>query len=384
MPAKGAVPVTNGSRDVVVVGGGPIGLAVAWRAAQRGLSATVVDPSPGGGASWIAAGMLAAITEAHYGEERLLALNLDSARRYPAFVAELEGASGVDVGYATAGTLVVAADAGDRAVVADLHAYQRRLGLASELLTGREVRALEPMLAPTVRGGLLVASDHSVNPRRLTEALRVAAERLDVTIVAERATEAGAKTVRLADGSTLAAGEVVVAAGAWSPALTGLPGRPVKGHVVRLRGQGFLRHTIRGVVAGSQVYVVPRADGEVVIGATMEELGFDTTVRAGGVYELLRDARAILPGITELEFVEAGAGLRPGSPDNAPIIGRLADGRIVATGHYRNGILLTPVTADAIADLLGNGSLPAGMEPFTPDRLAVPRPPSRAPVGSGV
>lgn len=371
------------SPDVLVVGGGPIGLATGWRAAQRGLSVTILDPSPGSGASWVAAGMLAPITEAHYGEERLLRLNLDSAGRYPDFAAELEAASGLDVGYTTAGTLAVAADAGDRAVLADLHAYQRALGLASELLTGRETRALEPMLAPTVRGGLLVDSDHSVDPRRLTRALAVAAQRCGVTLVAESATEVDASSVRLSDGSRRSAGSVVVAAGCRTPALTGLPGRPVKGHVIRLRADiypsPFLTRTVRGMVAGSPVYVVPRADGEVVIGATVEELGFDTVVRAGGVYELLRDARAILPGVTELAWVEAGAGLRPGSPDNAPIVGRLADGPIVATGHYRNGILLTPVTADAVADLLATGSLPTVMAPFTPDRLGAP---ARVPAGS--
>ncbi len=367
--------MTSSSPDVLVVGGGPIGLATAWRAAGRGLSVTVVDPSPGSGASWVAAGMLAAVTEAHYGEERLLALNLDSAQRYPTFVAEVEATSGLDVGYAAAGTLVVAADAGDRAVLVDLHAYQQKLGLAAEVLSGREVRALEPMLAPTVRGGLLVAGDHSVDPRRLTAALLVASERCGVTVVAQSATEVTGRSVALADGSRRSAGEVVVAAGCWTPGLTGLPGRPVKGHVLRLRGEAyprqFLTHTIRGVVAGSPVYVVPRADGEVVIGATVEELGFDTSVRAGGVYELLRDAHAILPGVTELAWVEAGAGLRPGSPDNAPIVGRLGDGPIVATGHYRNGILLTPVTADAVADLLAAGSLPEVMAPFAPDRLRV-------------
>ena len=368
------------SRDVVVVGGGPIGLATAWRAAQRGQSVTLVDPAPGSGAAWIAAGMLAPVTEAHYGEEPLLGLNLASAERYPAFVAELEAASGMDVGYSTAGTLAVALDTGDRAVLTELHAYQQRLGLASELLTGREARALEPMLAPTILGGLLVDGDHSLDPLRFTTALRVAAERAGVAVVTSPATNVDATSVRLGDGSRLGAAAVVVAAGCWTPGLTGLTGRPVKGHAIRIRGEGFLSRTVRGVVAGFSVYVVPRADGEVVVGATMEELGFDTTVRVSGVYELLRDARAVLPGITELEFVETGAGLRPGSPDNAPIVGRLGDGPIVATGHYRNGILLTPVTADAVADLLTTGGLPPEMEPFTPERFVTP--PARSAIGS--
>ena len=356
--------------DVAIVGGGVIGLATAWRAAQGGLSVAVVDQSAGRGASWIAAGMLAPVTEAHYGEEALLGLNLDSAGRYPAFVAELEAASGTSVGYSTSGTLAVALDAGDRAVLAELHAYQQRLGLDSDLLSGRECRTLEPMLAPTVRAGLLVTGDHSVDPRRLTAALHTAGHRAGVRFLEQQATATTSSSVTLADGTTIAAGSVLLAAGCWTPALTGLPGRPVKGHVVRLRGAGFLQRTVRGVVRGFDVYVVPRDDGEVVIGATVEEMGFDTSVRVGCVYELLRDAHELLPGITELELVECGAGLRPGSPDNAPLVGRLADGRFVATGHYRNGILLTPVTADAVTELLAGGQLPAVMAPFSPDRVS--------------
>jgi len=356
--------------DVTVVGGGVIGLSTAWRAARRGLRVTVVDPAPASGASQVAAGMLAPVTEAQYGEEPLLALNLESARRYPDFVAELEDAAGMAVGYRPSGTLAIALDTGDRAVLADLHAFQERLGLRSELLTRRECRGLEPMLDPAIRGGLLVDGDHSVDPRRLTAALRVAAARAGVNIVEQHVTAAAPTAVTLADGTLLPSAYVVVAAGCWTPHLTGLPGRPVKGHVLRLRGADVLHRTIRGVVAGSAVYVVPRADGEVVVGATMEEMGFDTTVRAGGVYELLRDARALLPGITELELVETRAGLRPGSPDNAPIVGRLDDGRIVATGHHRNGILLAPVTADAVVQLLTDGDLPAVMEPFGPSRFA--------------
>ncbi|MDP9432306.1 MAG: glycine oxidase ThiO [Actinomycetota bacterium] len=373
--------------DVLVVGGGVIGLALAWRARTAGLSVTVVDPSPGAGASYAAAGMLAPVSEVTYGEEQLLELNLASARRYPQFVAELEDASGAGVGYRTEGTVVVALDSGDRAVLADLHAFQTRLGLDSELLTGRECKRLEPMLAPGVRAGLFVAGDHSVDNRRLAPALLTAAERSGVDVRRGRVT--GLQTdgdrvtgATLDDGDQVSAGTTVLAAGCWSGEMAGLPPdalppvRPVKGQILRLRTPTpFLTRTVRGVVAGGHVYLVPRGDGEIVVGATVEELGYDTTTTAGGVYELLRDAHALLPGITELELVECHAGLRPGSPDNAPLLGRAGpEGLVLATGHYRNGVLLTPITADAVTELLCTGALPEVARPFDPrrfDRTAV-------------
>lgn len=355
--------------DVVVVGAGLIGLAIGWRAAQRGLSVTVLDPAPGCGASRTAAGMLAPVTELHYGEEQLLALNLASLRRYPSFVGELTEVTGHDVGYRETGTLAVALDGDDRAVLADLQAYQHKLGLTVEWLPGRECRRLEPMLTPAIRGGLLVADDHQVDNRLLVAALLVAAERAGVALVRERVSEVvvaadRAIGVRTAGGVVHAA-QVVLAAGCWSARIAGLPPavvppvRPVKGQIVRLRGPSMLGRNLRGVTQGSQVYLVPRADGELVIGATVEEQGFDTRVRAGGVYELLRDAHLLLPGVGELELSECDAGLRPGSPNNAPLIGATElSGLIVATGHYRNGVLLTPVTADLVAELLDTGVRP--------------------------
>ncbi|MFE5935271.1 glycine oxidase ThiO [Streptomyces sp. NPDC056470] len=372
--------------DVLVVGGGIIGLVTAWRAAQRGLSTAVVDPEPGGGAARVAAGMLAAVTELHYGEETLLALNLASARRYPEFVAELRDATGHDVGYRASGTLAVALDADDRAHLRELHALQIRCGLESEWLSGRECRRLEPMLAPGVRGGLRVDGDHQVDPRRLAAALVTACERAGVvfhrdladrlTVVRDRATG-----VVLADGSELAAEQAVLAAGSLSGRLAGVPRdvlppvRPVKGQVLRLTVPRafapFLSRTVRAVVRGSHVYLVPRENGELVIGATSEELGWDTTVTAGGVYELLRDAHELVPGLTELPLTETLAGLRPASPDNAPLLGPTAlPGLQLATGHYRNGVLLTPVTGDVMAELLTTGALPDEARPFTPRRFS--------------
>ncbi|MET7284977.1 glycine oxidase ThiO [Streptomyces sp. NPDC005573] len=383
--------------DVLVVGGGIIGLVTAWRAAREGLATAVVDPAPGGGAARVAAGMLAAVTELHYGEEKLLALGVESARRYPDFAAELTELTGQDLGYRRCGTLAVALDADDRAQLRELHALQRRCGLESEWLSGRDCRRLEPMLAPGVRGGLRADDDHQIDPRRLASALVTACERTGVEFHrtwAARLDVAGdrAAGVTTADGTALGAGRVVLAGGGMSGRLAGVPDavrppvRPVKGQVLRLtvppRYAPFLSRTVRAVVRGSHVYLVPRENGELVVGATSEELGWDTTVTAGGVYELLRDAHELVPGITELPLTETGAGLRPGSPDNAPLLGPSGlDGLLLATGHHRNGVLLTPVTGDAMAHLLVHGRLPEEALPFTPRRFGA-APPMTATTGT--
>ncbi|GAA3138132.1 glycine oxidase ThiO [Streptomyces rameus] len=377
--------MSSRTSDVLVIGGGIIGLVTAWRAAQRGLVTSVVDPEPGGGAAQVAAGMLAAVTELHYGEETLLALNLESARRYPAFTAELTELTGHDLGYRRCGTLAVALDADDRAGLRELHALQQRSGLESEWLSGRECRRLEPMLAPGVRGGLRVDGDHQIDPRRLAAALVAACERAGVVfhrVRAERLDVAGDRAVGITtgDGTALRAEQVVLAAGSLSGRLAGVPAevlppvRPVKGQVLRLavprRYAPFLSRTVRAVVRGSHVYLVPRENGELVVGATSEELGWDTTVTAGGVYQLLRDAHELVPGITELPLTETRAGLRPGSPDNAPLLGPSGlAGLLLATGHYRNGVLLTPVTGDVLAHALVTGGLPEEARAFTPRRF---------------
>ncbi|MEV8333500.1 glycine oxidase ThiO [Streptomyces niveus] len=376
--------------DVLVVGGGIIGLVTAWRAAQRGLGVAVVDPEPGGGAARVAAGMLAAVSELDHGEQTLLGLNIASARLYPDFVAELESVTGQDTGYRACGTLAVALDSDDRAQLRELHALQRRSGLESEWLTGRECRRLEPMLAPGVRGGLRVDGDHQIDPRRLAAALVTACERAGVVFHrawAERLRVVGdrAAGVTLAGGpergAELDAGQVVIAGGSLSGRLAGVPDdvvapvRPVKGQVLRLTVPRpyapFLSRTLRAEVRGSHIYLVPRENGELVLGATSEELGWDTTVTAGGVYELLRDAHELLPGITELPLTETRAGLRPTSPDNAPLLGPTAlPGLHLATGHHRNGVLLTPVTGQVMATVLTTGELPDDARPFAPGRFS--------------
>ncbi|GHF31862.1 glycine oxidase ThiO [Streptomyces mashuensis] len=372
--------------DVLVIGGGVIGLVTAWRAAQRGLRVSVADPAPGGGAARVAAGMLAAVTELYHGEERLLALNLASARRYPAFTAELEETTGLSTGYRACGTLAVALDADDREYLRQLHDLQLRCGLEPHWLTGRECRRLEPMLAPGVRGGLRVDGDHQTDPRRLAHALLTACEQAGVRFLRSAVVRAELSGDRmtgavLADGTAVTAGQTVLAAGSRSGRLEGLPEdvlppvRPVKGQILRLRVPPsyapFLSRTVRAVVRGGHVYLVPRENGELVVGATSEELGWDTTVTAGGVYELLRDAHELVPGITELPLVETCAGLRPTSPDNGPLLGptRLP-GLLAATGHHRNGVLLAPLTGEVMAEALTTGELPEQVRPFSPRRFA--------------
>ncbi|TDC80612.1 glycine oxidase ThiO [Actinomadura sp. 7K507] len=369
--------------EIAIIGAGIIGLATAWRTAAAGAAVTLVDPEPASGASAVAAGMLTPVSEVTYGEEPLLRLGLASRDGYAAFVAELEDLTGLETGYRTDGIIQVAFDSDDLKYLDDLRRFQESLGVPAEALTGRECRRLEPMLAPGVRGGLLAPEDGSIDPRRLTAALLAAADRTGVRLVRRRAAGVAvehdaAAGVRLDDGTVIRADRVLLAAGPWSGDLGGLPPgtvppvRPVKGQVIRLRTRTpFVGRATRGLVRGSAVYLVPRADGEIVLGATQEELGFDTRVTAGGLWELLRDARELLPGITELEFAEVTAGLRPCTPDNAPVLGRSAlPGLFIGTGHFRNGVLLTPVSAAILSAMLVDGPVPGVAGPFSPDRFS--------------
>ncbi|WP_395725940.1 glycine oxidase ThiO [Nakamurella sp.] len=378
--------------DVLVVGAGVIGLSVAWRCRQRGLSVTVVDPAPGSGASRTAAGMLAPVTELHYGEQPLLELNLASAARYPAFAGELEDVTGRSIGYRRTGTVVAAWDAADLAALRDLAGFAGTLGHPVQALTGRELRSLVPGIAPGLPGGLLAPDDHQVDNRRLHAALLAAvtgaeARLVDAPVARIDVGGGRARGVITADGTSLPAGTVVLAAGAHSGRVAGLPDadrprvHPVRGQTLRLRMSADTMPPliVRGTVKGSPVYLVPRATslesgpptGELVIGASSEEAGFDCTPRAGAVYELLRDAQSLLPAVSEAELVEVSTGLRPGSPDNAPLIGRSrTEGLVIATGHYRNGVLLTPITGDGVAALLADGALPPELLAFSPERFA--------------
>jgi glycine oxidase len=368
------------SPDVVVIGGGVIGLSVAWRAAQRGLAVCVLERGElGCGASHVAAGMLAPVTEADPGELALLELGLRSARAWPAFAAELQQASGMDPGLRRCGALVVARDGDEAEALERELALRTELGLAVERLLPSAARRLEPALAPTIRLALAVAGDHVSDPRAtvlaLAEASRRAGAALSTGCEVRRIACEGARIagVELAGGRLIRARHVVVAAGAWSGALPGLPAsaaiplRPVKGQILRLRdpqGPGLLGRVVR--FEGG--YIVPRGDGRYVLGATTEERGFDTTVTAGGLYELLRDAGELVPGVHELVVEETAAGLRPATPDNAPLLGADADveGLVWATGHYRNGVLLAPLTGEIVAGALAGTPAP---EQFSPARF---------------
>ena len=370
--------------DVAIVGGGVIGLAVAWRARARGLSVTVLERGEiGRETSYVAAGMLAPVAEVEFGEagRAALELGLRSAELWPGFAAELERVSGAEVGLLRTGTLVLARDEDEARELERQIAFRESLGLRTIRLRGSEARAREPGLAPTVRLAFEAPDDHSVDPRFVLAALRRACEATGVRL-REHApvlriecdgdgdgdgSGDGVRVtaVELEGGELVSAREVVIAAGPWSGALPGLPAharvpvRPVKGQLLRLRdpaGPGLLERVAR--FEGG--YLVPRADGRYVLGATVGERGFERHATAGGVYELLRDAHELVPGVSELAIEELCVGLRPGTPDNLPVVGRggcgSLDGLTWATGHYRNGILLAPLTAELVAGALAGES----------------------------
>jgi len=387
------VPHTTDRFDVAIVGGGIAGLAVAWRAQQRGLRTVVLERDRlAHGATRVAAGMLAPISEARVGERGLLALSRASLDRYPAFVEELAAASRRDPGYSACGTLLVARDRDEAEALERELAEREAMGLPVERLLPSEARRREPALAPTLRLALDVPGDHAIDPRALSAALVVAVERAGgalregagvarVTAVDDGTGEPRATGVELADGERVHADQVVVAAGAWAGALDGLPAharvpvRPVKGQIMRLRdpagaGAGEAPLLTR-VIRMQPGYLVPRGDGRYVLGATMEEQGFDTAPTAGGIFELLRDAIELVPGVAELQVEEVAAGLRPGTPDNAPVLGPGAiAGLQWAAGCFRHGILLAPIVADALAASLAGEPLPEVARPFGAERFA--------------
>ena len=369
--------------DAIIVGGGAIGLACAWRAARRGVRVRVLErDEPGAGASRVAAGMLAPAGEATWGEEALMRLALASARAWPRFAAELAEDSGLEVDYEPCGALHVALDRDEAEELRRRHELIDSLDLGVEWLRPRACRELEPGLAPACAGGILAPQDGAVDPRVLLGALTAALERAGGQLFIEaEVTEAliedrRAAGVLTADGREHRAGQVVLAAGAWSGAAPWLPPearppvRPVKGQILTLRGNPD-QPVCRRIVVSERVYLVPRPDGRLIVGATVEERGFDVQVTAGGVHELLREAYRALPDVAEMELVETVAGLRPGTPDNAPLVGPAGlDGLMLATGHYRNGILLTPITAEAVAAFLAAEPPPPEVEIAHPGRFA--------------
>ena len=385
--------------DVIVIGGGIVGLGIAWQVANSGRTVVVVDPQPASGATYAAAGMLAPVSEMHYQEENLAELMLASSLLYPAFIESLgEG----DTGYQTTTTITVGVDSADRRALTDLSVVQRANGLAIEglaiePLSIRKARELEPLLSPQLSGAFLAPNDHQVDPRKLAAQLRqslaglakteqwgfeVEAHQTATALVHEDELDASSRVtgVTLDDDSTIHAAEVIVANGLAASTLRGLPTwltlplRPVFGDILRLRVPEQLRPlltcTLRGVVHGVPIYLVPRADGTLVIGASQREDG-SSAVSAGGVYQLLRDAQQLLPAVSELELVEVTARARPGTPDNAPLMGRVQkiEGLIIATGFFRHGVLLTPIAAQYCVQLIENNPDPR-WEGFRPDRFS--------------
>jgi glycine oxidase len=376
-------PARNVSKpNVAIIGAGVIGLGIAWRLAMRGVPVTVFDKGAcGAGASHAAAGMLAACAEAEPGEEALVTLGRASQARWPAFAAELKQASGVDVGLRPEGTLVVALTSDDQARLSHQLVFQQKLGLPLQWITAAETRRREPHLAGKLAGAVFSPEDTQVDNRKLAAALRIAAEAAGAGISEHQAVktisnDAGrVDGIVLADGRKVAADVVVLAAGAWSRSIEGLapelrpPVRPIKGQMLALRMDPtapLLTH----VVWAPGAYLVPRLDGRLLVGATVEEKGYDTSLTAGGILTLLEAAWRVVPAVEELPIDEMWVGHRPGSRDDAPILGTgLIDGLIYATGHHRNGILLTPITADAIAELVFEGAADPAIRPFSIERF---------------
>jgi glycine oxidase len=372
----------NAAPAIVVIGAGVIGLSIAWRLAQRGAAVTVLDQgAAGSSASHAAAGMLAICAEAEPGEAALVALGRASQALWPAFAREVEAAAGLPVDLRTEGTLVVALTADDQARLHHRLDFQKSLGLPVEWISGGDARRREPHLAPGIAGAVLSPEDHQVDNRKLVAVLGVAATRAGAVVrehhAVERILTTGGRAtgVALADGTQREADGVVLAAGAWSRRIDGLPAdarppvRAVKGQTIALRmdpAAPLLTH----VVWAPGAYLVPRRDGRLIVGATVEEKGFDAALTAGGVLALLEAAWRAVPAVEELPIDEMWVGHRPGSRDDAPILGPApVAGLVYATGHYRNGILLTPVTADAVARLVLDGEVDPVIAPFGIERF---------------
>lgn len=372
---------------VAIVGAGICGLGIGWRLAQAGCAVDVFERGQAGhGASWAAAGMLAGGVETEPGEEPLLSLARESQRRWPDFARELAAASGIDPAYRDEGTLIIAVTRDEAEQLRFTYDFQRGLGIELEWLSGAEVRRREPHLRPGITAGVYSPGDHQVDNRALVLALRGAFLRAGGRL--QENTEVSA--IEIENGRTcgLRCGDahyeadvVVVAAGAWSRGLPGLPKsarppvRPVKGQMLALQmdpAAPLLRH----VLWATKSYLTPRRDGRLIVGATVEERGFDERLTAGGVFALLEAAWRPLPAIEDLPIVEFWTGFRPTSRDDQPILGPSpVEGLVFATGHHRNGILLAPVTADLLADFVLGGRLDPVAAPFTLERFAAtPRP----------
>lgn len=372
-----------GGADVIVVGGGLAGTIAAWRAARAGAETIVLDSAERPAAARVAAGMIAPVGEATWGEERMLGLASAAAELWPEFASDLAAESATEVPYRRCGAVHVALDPDEAGALRRRDLLLERAGLAHEALRGSAARRLEPALATAVVAATRAPGEAEVDPRALLVALREAARRAGARFHAATVAEISAGgVVRTDSGEELAAGRVLVAAGAWTGAAGLLPGgarlpvRPVKGEILRLRFEPGAQ-PVAGIVVGERFYLVPRQSGELILGATAEERGFDLRVTAGAVHELLREARRAVPELAELELVDASAGVRPGSPDNAPIFGWLegGDGVGVVAGLYRNGVLLAPMLAAGLDAMLAGRGMPEQLAGLGPERFGRRREP---------
>ena len=379
-------PTSAKGPDVIIIGAGVIGLAVGWRLSQGGAHVTIVDRgAAGSGASHAAAGMLAVCAEAEPGEQDLVSLGRASQSLWPKFAAELEAASGVAIDVRSEGTLVVATTAADSARIAHHLTYQKSLGLPVAWISAAEARRREPHLAPGIAGAVWSPEDHQVDNRKLAAALKIAASKAGADIREQCCVHRllvrndRVSGIVLDNAAEIPADVVVLAAGAWSRDIAGLPPalrppvRPIKGQMLALQ-MDPVAPLVTHVVRAHNVYMVPRRDGRLIVGATTEEKGFDLALTAGGVLALLEAAWRLVPSIEELPIAEMWVGHRPGSRDDAPILGRgPVEGLVYATGHHRNGILLTPVTATMIARLVLDGMADPAIAPFGLERFVTAR-----------
>jgi glycine oxidase len=365
--------------DVVVVGGGAIGLAVARRAALGGRSVVVLERgTPGMEASWAAAGMLSPLAEAN-GPGPFLDLLLAARRTYPAFAAALREETGQDVGYGDAGTLFLSLRGEDDAELEERFAWQSAAGLCVQTLTAEDARKVEPAINPAVRFALRFPGDHQVDSRALGAALWTAAARAGADVrrgaQAVRVLRDGGRAsgVALADGTRVDADAVVIAGGSWAGRIGGLPRalpiEPVHGQLLAVETAPPL---FRHVVDSPRCYLVPRASGRVIAGATSERVGWRKAVTPAGVRRLLDGAVEIAPALDHVPLVETWSGLRPGTPDGLPVLGADPDvpNLLYATGHFRNGILLTPLTGDAVGALLLGEPPAVDLAPYSIARFA--------------
>ena len=383
------MPISNihTKKRVIIVGGGVIGLGIGWQLAKAGCTVSIYERNQAGrAASWAAAGMLAPHAEVHFEERELLRLGVQSCRMYPDWVAELETDSQMNAGYRAEGTLIVGVDRDDARELEHLYESQKLLDLKVEWITGIEAREIEPLLSPKITAAIWSKDDHQVDNRAMVEALIEAFRRADGTLHEETPVDKieivnGKAEGIWIKGNLEEADVIVLAAGCWSSDINGLPKavqppvRPVKGQMLALQMEEgiVLEKVIRAPRAKypTDVYLVPKDDGRLVIGATSEEMGFDTRLTAGGLFELLRGTWEAVPGIYDLPVIETWAGLRPGSRDNAPILGETGvENLIMATGHYRNGILLTPITAREIAALILTGETSKNIAHFQLSRFS--------------